>query len=282
MKLSLTLGKRLAFFACITAFCLIVTSVIVGFISYKAGTSSVPMMRIAAVLQDVFLFIVPALVTAILITRLPATFLAVDKKPKGLSIVIAIATMIVSIPAMNALITFNEGIHLPESMSALEAAMRQAEAAAQQSVATLLGGDTIGSLVVSVLIVGVLAGFSEELFFRGTFLRLLTTGNVNKHVAIWVVAFVFSAMHMQFYGFMPRMLLGAFFGYMMCWSGSLWLPIIMHVLNNSIYIIGEWSASGEDVSINTFGAENILAIIISTVLTVAGLYTLRKSLISKH
>ncbi len=282
MKLSLTLGKRLALFACITIFCLIIASVIVGFIRYKAGENSVPMMRIAAVLQDILLFIIPALVTAILITRLPATFLAVDKKPKGVAVILAIATMICSIPAMNALITFNDGIHLPQSMAALEAAMRHAEEAAQKSIATLLGGDGIGSLAVSVLIVGVLAGFSEEIFFRGTFLRLLTTGRVNTHVAIWVVAFVFSAMHMQFYGFMPRMLLGAFFGYLLCWSGSLWLPIIMHALNNSLYIIGEWSAGGNEASINTFGAENMPAVAVSIVLTAVGLYTLRKSLISKH
>jgi hypothetical protein len=282
MKLSLTLGKRLALFACITIFCLIIASVIVGFIRYKAGENSVPMMRIAAVLQDILLFIIPALVTAILITRLPATFLAVDKKPKGVAVILAIATMICSIPAMNALITFNDGIHLPQSMAALEAAMRHTEEAAQKSIATLLGGDGIGSLAVSVLIVGVLAGFSEEIFFRGTFLRLLTTGRVNTHVAIWVVAFIFSAMHMQFYGFMPRMLLGAFFGYLLCWSGSLWLPIIMHALNNSLYIIGEWSAGGNEASINTFGAENMPAVAVSIVLTIAGLYTLRKSLISKH
>jgi hypothetical protein len=282
MKLSLTLGKRLALFACITIFCLIIASVIVGFIRYKAGENSVPMMRIAAVLQDILLFIIPALVTAILITRLPATFLAVDKKPKGVAVILAIATMICSIPAMNALITFNDGIHLPQSMAALEAAMRYTEEAAQKSIATLLGGDGIGSLAVSVLIVGVLAGFSEEIFFRGTFLRLLTTGRVNTHVAIWVVAFIFSAMHMQFYGFMPRMLLGAFFGYLLCWSGSLWLPIIMHALNNSLYIIGEWSAGGNEASINTFGAESMPAVAVSIVLTAAGLYTLRKSLISKH
>jgi membrane protease YdiL (CAAX protease family) len=89
-------------------------------------------------------------------------------------------------------------------------------------------------------------------------------------------------MHMQFYGFMPRMLLGAFFGYLLCWSGSLWLPIIMHALNNSLYIIEEWSAGGNEASINTFGAENMPAVAVSIVLTIAGLYTLRKSLISKH
>jgi hypothetical protein len=277
MKLSLTLGKRLGLFACITIFMFVITSCVVGFISYKAGSDSVPMMRIAAVLQDVLLFIIPALVTAMFVTRLPATFLTVDKAPKIQSIVLAVCTMIVAIPALNALVAFNESITFPESLAWLEHSMRNAEEAAQRSVNLLLSLNSVGSLVISVLLVGVLAGFSEEIFFRGAFLRLLTTGNVNKHLAVWIVAFVFSAMHMQFFGFMPRLLLGAFFGYLLCWSGSLWLPIIMHALNNSIYIIGAWTARGERPIVDTIGEDNVAIVVVSIVLTAIGLYLIKKS-----
>lgn len=275
MKLSLTLGKRLALFVCITLFCFIITSCIVGFIQYKAGAASVPMMRIAAVLQDLLLFIVPALVTAMLVTRLPATFLAIDKKPSVKMVKWAICVMIVSTPAMNALISFNENIQLPEAFAAIEKALRAAEQAAQENVALLFAGKSVASLIVSVLIVGVLAGFSEELFFRGAFLRLLTTGRVNYHLAIWIVAFIFSAMHMQFYGFMPRMLLGAYFGYLLCWSGSLWLPMLIHILNNSIYVIAEWT-SGDAAAMNV-GEENTIIVVVSVVLTAIGIYLMSKN-----
>ncbi len=56
-------------------------------------------------------------------------------------------------------------------------------------------------------------------------------------MGIWVSAILFSALHMQFYGFFPRMLLGAFFGYLLLWSGSLWLPIIAHFVNNCVAVI---------------------------------------------
>lgn len=276
MKLSLSFGKRLLLFFCITLFCFVITSAVVGFISYKAGVDSTPMMRIAAVLQDVLLFILPALVTALLVTRLPATFLAVDRKPQLITLALAVCTMITSIPAMNALIAFNDSITFPESLAALEAAMRQAEDTAQQSVNVLLGGHTVGSLIVSVLIVGVLAAFSEELFFRGAFTRLLTTANVNRHLAIWLVAFIFSAMHMQFFGFFPRLLLGAFFGYLLVWSGSLWLPIVLHALNNSIYVVGTWLAYGNTEALNG-GEDNALIVCLSIVLTIVGLHLTRKS-----
>jgi hypothetical protein len=219
------------------------------------------------------------MVTALLITRLPATFLAVDRKPRAQTLLLAIATMIVSIPAMNMLISLNNSITFPESLKALEIAMRHAEDAAAQSVDTLIGGNSVPSMIVSVLIVGVLAGFSEELFFRGAFQRLLTTGNVNKHLAIWLVAFCFSAMHMQFFGFFPRMLLGAFFGYLLYWSGSLWLPIFMHALNNSMYIIGSWAVGGDKSALNTYD-DDISIVFLSIVLTAAGIYLIHRS--AKH
>lgn len=279
MKLSLTLGKRLILFICITLLCFVVTSAIVGFIVYKAGVDSTPMMRIAAVLQDLLLFILPAIVTALLITRLPATFLAVDRKPHAQTLVLAVCTMIVSIPAMDALVALNDSITFPESLKALEMAMRQAEESAAQSVNALLGGGSVASMVVSVLIVGVLAGFSEEIFFRGAFLRLLTTGKVNKHLAIWLVAFCFSAMHMQFFGFFPRLLLGAYFGYLLCWSGSLWLPIVMHALNNSIYVVSNWASGGEQAALNT-GNDNIIMVCVSIALTAIGIYLTHRT--TKH
>ena len=112
---------------------------------------------------------------------------------------------------MNWLIHFNEGIHLPESMAGIEQAMRSMEDMAQANVELVQGGAGIGDLIMSILIVGIFAGFCEELLFRGAFVRLLVSMKLNIHAAIWIVAFVFSALHFQFYGFFPRLLLGALF-----------------------------------------------------------------------
>ena len=278
MNLTLTLGKRLVFFACITLFCYILTAFIVGLVVAKAGAST-PWLRIMAVVQDLLLFIMPAIVTALFCTRLPAKFLAIDSRPEGSDAFIALCVLIAAIPAMNALIMWNHNLELPESMAGIAKWMHDAEESAQAGINAILGPHTVMNLIVSILIVGILAGFSEELFFRGAFQRLLTTGRVNPHLAIWIVAFVFSAIHMQFFGFFPRLLLGAFFGYLLLWSGSLWLPILLHVANNSIFILGRWELGTDaqgNSAVDTVGVVSWPLIIMSVALAGIGIIILQR------
>lgn len=62
---------------------------------------------------------------------------------------------------------------------------------------------------------------------------------------MWATAFIFSAVHLQFFGFFPRLLMGAFFGYMVLWTGSIWASVFAHALNNSLVVINYWMlASG--------------------------------------
>ena len=157
--------------------------------------------------------------------------------------------------------------------------MHDAEESAQAGINAILGPHTVMNLIVSILIVGILAGFSEELFFRGAFQRLLTTGRVNPHLAIWIVAFVFSAIHMQFFGFFPRLLLGAYFGYLLLWSGSLWLPILLHVANNSIFIFGRWELGTDaqgNSAVDTVGVVSWPLIIMSVALAGIGIIILQR------
>lgn len=253
---------------CLMVFFLVATSLLLMAINGKF-TNPVAGLRISAVIQDLLIFIVPAIAVAMLSTRYPASLLSVDKLPDLKITLMALATLIVSVPAMNLLVEWNQNIKLPESMAAIETAMRGMEKAAADTINLLFKEHSVGALIVNVLIIGVLAGFSEELFFRGALQRLLTVGGRNIHLMIWVTAFVFSAFHLQFYGFVPRLLLGAFFGYLLCWTGSLWLPILIHAVNNSIVVITQWNNNGGEngVDINKIGAEGSDA---GTILLVAG------------
>ncbi|MDE6391000.1 MAG: CPBP family intramembrane metalloprotease, partial [Duncaniella sp.] len=122
---------------------------------------------------------------------------------------------------------------------------------------------TAGSTIASILIVGVLAGLSEELYFRGALQRLLATSPLGAHTAVWVTATLFSLMHMQFYGLVPRILLGALFGYLFLWTGSIWLPVIIHALNNSIYIL---SYRNPTAGIDRFGTGDIWLALASAII----------------
>lgn len=241
-------------------------------------------LRIIAVLQDLLLFIIPAVAAALVASRLPARLLGVDHRPDWGVICGAIGVLLVAMPAMNFVIEWNQQIHLPESMASIEHYFRQLEDSAGNSVNVLMGGSSIGALIVSLLIVAVLAGFSEEIFFRGALQRILMASNLNHHVVIWLVAIVFSVFHFQFFGFFPRMLLGAFFGYLIWWSGSLWIPMAVHIFNNSMVVLATWrtgEANGGDEGLAAFGSDmsdpyQIIGALLSLFLTVVGLYLLRK------
>lgn len=241
-------------------------------------------MRIATVVQDLLIFIIPAVAAAMLSTRLPARLLGIDSRPRLGMTALSVITLIVAAPALNCIIEWNQSIHLPASMAGVESWLRQMETSAAEATDLMLAGNSLGTLAISILIVGVLAGFSEELFFRGALQRLLMSTPVGTHVAIWLTAFVFSAIHMQFFGFIPRLLLGAYFGYLLWWTGSLWVPVIVHVVNNSIVVLGQWHTVNEGGTpgvFDNFGANlsntpDLIAAIISLVLTILCLWQLHR------
>lgn len=135
-------------------------------------------------------------------------------------------------------------------MSEIEIWMRSSEEAAAKLTEQLLSGTSWTDLVANLIIIALMAGFGEELFFRGLLQKLVSDHFYNhsdetkakrqkwtKHATIWIIAFIFSAIHFQFYGFIPRLLLGAWFGYLLLWTGSIWIPIIAHTTNNALSTI---------------------------------------------
>ncbi|MDE7407792.1 MAG: CPBP family intramembrane metalloprotease [Muribaculaceae bacterium] len=237
--LTLTFGKRIVLFTSIFILLFLITSVLCWLIIY-IGHENQPSLRIAAVVQDILIFIVPAITTALLVTRRPDRFLHINIAPGASRLITSILTLLVAIPAMNALIAWNESLHLPQALSGLEQWMIQSEQQANAFTAKLMSGTSFADLALGILIIGVLAGLSEELFFRGTLQRLLITRPMNPHVAIWLTAFIFSVFHFQFFGFFPRLLLGAYLGYLVYWTQSLWIPVIVHALNNSLVVLTTW------------------------------------------
>lgn len=240
-------------------------------------------MRIFAIVQDLLVFILPAVVAAFVATRLPASLLTVNVRPRLFPIIMAIIVMLTSLPAMELLIEWNNNLHLPESMSGLEESLRNMEDSASTGISALSGGNTVGNLIMGILIIGILTGIAEELFFRGALQNLfMTMPKVKKHFAIWAAAFIFSFMHFQFFGFVPRLLLGAYFGYLIWWTGSVWVPVIAHAFNNSLVVLLSWIAarSGVAESVENAAAINLgtdwYTITLSVAVTALGLIVLRR------
>ncbi|MDE6206636.1 MAG: CPBP family intramembrane metalloprotease [Muribaculaceae bacterium] len=235
--LALTLSHRLILLFCIFLVCYVLAAAGMYVLGRLMPDRIVAVLRVSTVLQDVLTFILPALITALIVTRRPAQLLCLMTVPSLRSILLVAGLLLASIPLQEAIIYANAHITLPESMAGFEQMARMLEERAFETLKLLLADTSAPSTIINCLIIGVLAGFSEELLFRGCFQRLLTTAGVNPHLAIWLVAFCFSALHMQFFGFVPRMLLGAYFGYLLFWTRSIWVPMLAHVLNNLMFVL---------------------------------------------
>lgn len=236
-ELVLSLWQRLLLLFFTFIICYMLTMVCSYLIGRVLSGNLPASLRISALVQDVVAFTLPAVITAVMVTRRPAQLLCITASPHLFVLLLIALVTAVSIPLQESIINWNQNIHLPESMAAFEKIARQMEDLANGSVLALVSDGSVSALILNILVIGVAAAFAEEIFFRGCLQRLLTTGGVNIHIAVWVVAFLFSAMHMQFFGFVPRMLLGAYFGYLLVWSKNLWVPITAHLLNNVMYVV---------------------------------------------
>lgn len=131
----------------------------------------------------------------------------------------------------------NSGMKLPEWLSSLEEWMRSKENYAESLMETVLTPDDPGSLLINIVMIALLPAVGEELIFRGVIQRILKNLFRSGHLSVWVTAILFSAIHFQFYGFLPRFILGLVFGYLFLWGGTLWLPVIAHFVNNGVLVL---------------------------------------------
>ncbi|WP_342329966.1 CPBP family intramembrane glutamic endopeptidase [Pedobacter sp. FW305-3-2-15-E-R2A2] len=195
--------------------------------------------RVLISLQQMGLFLVPALFLA-LGERKKMTVFYNFRSPKLTLLLLTIALMAASMPLMEFSMQLNQKMALPEFLKSIEEWMKSKEDGAMATTEALLKMDHIGTYLLNIILIGILPAVCEELMFRGAIQRSLGRIFSNPHVAIWLSAFVFSAIHLQFYGFLPRFLLGAGFGYIYLWTRSLWYSIFAHFLNNAYAVTAAW------------------------------------------
>jgi membrane protease YdiL (CAAX protease family) len=195
------------------------------------------------------MFLAPALLFSFCATKNWFSYSNADKiaPPKLVGSVLVLSLLI--LPIIACLSYFNEQISLPESMQNIEIWMRKMEDANKAILQTLTANSTILILLVNLVIMAILPALFEEFLFRGTLQPFFTKWFVNKHVAIIVTAFIFSAIHFQFYGFIPRFLLGIYLGYLFVWGKSLWLPVIAHFMHNAVTLIFDYGAQRRGIDL---------------------------------
>jgi len=152
-------------------------------------------------------------------------------------IVIVLLAMVASMPVIEYLGNLNEKMVLPKFLKGVEDWMRESEKETEKMSDAMMQMNTLGDMIYNLLFIGLLTAIVEEILFRGCFQTIFLRWSKNMHVAIWLTAILFSAFHMEFYGFLPRLVLGLLFGYFTAWSGSIWPAIWAHFVNNGTIVV---------------------------------------------
>lgn len=184
----------------------------------------------------VFTFFTPWFYLKVIANKKPSdlsTNKSIDLSMLGVTAVATFAFMFVN----SYLVEWNQSWTFPEFMSGFEQWARSLEEELAATTEKFTTFDNFGQFLVGFVAIAVLPGIGEEFLFRGVLQKNLQKWFKNQHIAIWVAAFLFSAIHMQLFGLVPRMVLGAIFGYLYVWSGNLWYPILAHATNNGIGVL---------------------------------------------
>jgi len=207
-------------------------------ISDLNNPETIKVLKYFQVVQSIGVFIIPPFILGWLFHGNIAEYLSLNKSVNFASVLLVLLLSFAASPFINFIGEMNANMQLPEWLSGLETWMKTAEENAAELTEVFLKVDNLGGLLFNIFMVAFLPAIGEELLFRGVIQRIFTNWTKSFHWGIWITAILFSAMHMQFYGFVPRMFLGVLFGYLLIWSGSMWLPIIAHFLNNAVAVVG--------------------------------------------
>lgn len=194
------------------------------------------LLKYFQVVQSIGLFIIPPFILGWLFYGNPNDYLFLNRKVSAASTLFVVVMVFFILPFINFIGEWNNQMHFPEWLSDVENWMKNTEERAAELTEAFLKVETTGGLLFNIFMIAFLPAIGEELLFRGVIQRIFTNWTRSYHWGIWISAILFSALHIQFYGFVPRLILGVLFGYLLVWSGSIWLPVIAHFFNNAFAV----------------------------------------------
>lgn len=207
-------------------------------------SQNIGLLKVLQLITTIGVFIVPALAFSFLKSGKATGYIPLTLPLSTRSVLLASMVTISALPLMSFFMELNQSVSLPSFLKDVELWMRDMEGNAEKLTLAFLKMDSPLDLMLNILIVALLPAIGEELLFRGCLQQLLIEWTKKPHLAIFIAAALFSAIHFQFLGFIPRMLIGAFLGYLFYWSGNLWYAIIGHFVNNALQVVGYYFTQG--------------------------------------
>ena len=212
----------------------------IGIISADAGdTENISQLKIIQIISSVFIFIIPPLLFSYFENNQYLKGLGFNSKFKRQNILIILMIIFFSQPLVAYCMQLNLDFinSITDYIPKVIESMKQMEEKAKLLTEGFLKMDNIGDLLFNLFLIAIIPAIGEEMFFRGVIQKKLKNILRNPHIAILITSFIFSAIHMQFFGFLPRFFLGMVLGYLFYYSGNLWMPIIAHFINNALAIL---------------------------------------------
>jgi len=268
-------NKWTKFFICVMHYviCMFVFNAL-GLLVTKFDQSIVG-LKWVQILASSGIFIVGTLINAYTVFKDWKQLLSV-RKPQVWFLLMALFGVLTCTPFVNYITQLNEMMQLPDWMKPIEDWMRAKEDHNMKLTQDFLIVDTFGGFLLNLLAMAVVPAIGEELLFRGLIQKTIQNHTRNIHLAIWSSAILFSAIHLQFYGFFPRMIMGAIFGYFLVWSQSIFVPIICHFLNNATIVIVYYLMPDKVEEMENLGTQDLSLSIISLLLFLGICYHMRK------
>ncbi len=198
-----------------------------------SNMENIGIVKYFQIVNSLGMFVIPPFIIAKLYSDNLGNYLAINSIPKLNSAIITGAAMIVALPIIAYSAEINSYLVFPDSLQFILDWMKAMENTALEITVSLLKMDTPVEFLVNLLMIGIIPAVGEELLFRGVIQKILGKWLKSHHIAILLTAFIFSAFHLQFLSFLPRFLLGIYLGYLLVWTGNIWLPIIAHFVNNA-------------------------------------------------
>ncbi|MCQ2286320.1 MAG: CPBP family intramembrane metalloprotease [Bacteroidales bacterium] len=238
--------------------------------------------RVTQFIGAIGTWLCPALLFSYLATRHIGDYSHANRFPQKRAIFLVALLGITLLPAISLIAAWNAQWHIPDRFYPIEDFLRMLEEQNEAILNTIMSNTDIGSLLLNILTLGVLPAICEEFFFRGTLQPLLQKSTGNAHIAVWLTAFIFSVIHFEFSGLLPRFLLGLYLGYLFLYSQSIWLSSIAHFIHNSLSVLAVCIAYRHNFDIENLDIQNYkTAIILCTALSFLFLFLLFKRLKEK-
>jgi len=237
-------------------------------------------LKLSQFFSAIGLFVLPPIILVWMRGKPVFSELRISVKPHAGWVLFCMLLMVVQLPLINGLGALNAEMVFPDFLKGLENWMRVKEDETGVMTKAFLDMPTYLHLAEALLVMAVIPALGEELLFRSAMQPIISKWTKMPHLSIWITAFIFSFIHFQFFGFLPRFLMGAFLGYLFYWTGNIWYSIAAHFVNNGLTVVMYFLVQHKYIEETTddlgVGQGSFPEIAVSLALAVGGIMLIRK------